>query len=164
MKIDSLHKLFVHELKDLWSAENQILDALPKMAEKADHPDLKKAFEDHLAETKEQVSRLETIFQQLDFEPGGHRCEGMAGLLEEGKDAMDVEDPNVRDAAMIAAAQRVEHYEMAGYGVASTYAEKMGHTEAANLLYKTLEEDGKADRLLSRMAERCINFEAMVAA
>jgi len=164
MKLDNLHKLFVHELKDLWSAENQLLDALPKMAEKADHPDLKKAFQDHLVETEEQAARLKTIFQQLDFEPGGHKCEGMEGLIEEGKDAMKIEDANVRDAAMIAAAQRVEHYEIAGYGVASTYAEKMGHSEAANLLYKSLEEEGKTDRLLSRMAERCINFEAMVTA
>lgn len=164
MKIDTLQKLFVHELKDLWSAENQILDALPKMIKKADHPDLKKAFENHLEETEGQVGRLQTIFKGLDFEPGGHKCKGMEGLLKEGEDALAIEDPNVRDAAMIAAAQRVEHYEIAGYGVASTYAEKLGHSAAADLLYKTLEEEGKADRLLSRMAERCINFQAMVAA
>lgn len=164
MKKENLHKLFVHELKDLYSAENQLTDALPKMAEKAGHADLKQAFTDHLEETRGQIKRLEAIFDDLDFEPGGSHCVGMEGLLKEGKDALEVEDPDVRDAALIAAAQRVEHYEIAGYGVASSYAEKLGHTKAANLLYETLEQEGKADRLLSRLAERSINFEAMAIA
>ncbi len=164
MKKENLHKLFVHELKDLYNAENQLTDALPKMAEKAGDADLKKAFTDHLEETRGQIRRLETIFEDLDFEPGGSHCAGMEGLLKEGKDAMKVKDPDVRDAALIAAAQRVEHYEIAGYGVASSYAEKLGNRKAANLLYETLEQEGKADRLLSRLAERSINFEAMATA
>ena len=162
MKIDSLQKLFVHELKDLYSAEKQITEALPKMAGKADHPDLRRAFEEHLAETRQQIGRLESIFESLEFSPGGQHCDGMEGLLKEGDDAMEIEDANIRDAAMIAAAQRVEHYEIAGYGVAATYAEKLGHSEAADLLYLSLEEEGKADRLLSRIAERSINFAALV--
>src|SRR4029079_14922632 len=123
MKLKTLHDLYVDELKDLYSAEHQLLKALPKMAKAASAPKLSKAFSDHLMETKEQVDRLETIFKELDASPKGKTCKAMEGLLEEGKDVMSEDaDPTVRDAALIAAAQRVEHYEMAGYGCVRTFA------------------------------------------
>ncbi|MGE3180543.1 MAG: ferritin-like domain-containing protein [Phycisphaerae bacterium] len=163
MKLDSLKKLYVHELKDLYSAENQILAALPSMASAAKDAGLQKAFKDHQAETKQHVLRLEQIFKSLEFQPGGHHCKGMEGLLAEGKDMLksDIDD-DVRDAGLIAAAQRVEHYEIAGYGVARTYAEKLGDFEAADLLQETLNEEGATDQKLSRLAERRINFMARV--
>ncbi|MEW4489361.1 ferritin-like domain-containing protein [Thalassoglobus sp. JC818] len=162
MKLDSLMKLYVHELKDLFSAENQLVDALPKMVKAANDEDLKTAFKEHLTETEKQIQRLEKIFAQLEFEPGGHKCAGMEGLITEGEHLMKSEiSPNVLDAALIAAAQRVEHYEMAGYGTARTYAEKLGRHEDADLLQETLNEEGHADQLLSRLAERRINFLAM---
>lgn len=161
MKIDSLHKLYVHELKDLYSAENQLLEALPKMAKAATDKGLKQAFENHVKQTKEHVNRLEEIFKSLEFEPGGHKCAGMAGLLKEGEDLMkeDLSD-KVLDAALIGAAQRVEHYEMAGYGTARAYAEKLGDHKTADILQKTLNEEGLTDQTLSRLAERSINFLA----
>ena len=164
MKLDSLRKLFVHELKDLYSAENQLVDALPKMAKAASDEQLKEAFHEHLKETRGQIKRLEKIFSTLEFEPGGQRGDAMEGLIEEGEEILKEKDemePAVLDAALIAAAQRVEHYEMAGYGTARTYAEKLGEKEAADLLRETLEEEGAADRKLTKLAERSINFEAM---
>ncbi len=162
MDIDSMKKLFVHELKDLYSAENQILEALPKMAKRASHPDLKSAFEEHHRQTQEQVKRLERIFDDLEFEPGGQKCKGMEGLLEEGKDAMeDAEEDDVRDAAMISAAQRVEHYEIAGYGSARTYARMLGNDRAAELLQQTLDEEGETDKKLTKLAESGVNRDAM---
>ncbi len=164
MKLENLQKLFVHELKDLYSAENQLTEALPTMINAATDKDLRSAFTDHLAETKEHVARLETIFKSLDYAPGGHRCKGMAGLIEETKSALtDVPeaDDEVRDALLIAGAQRVEHYEMAGYGIARAYAEQLGNRKAADLLTRSIEEEGRADRTLSHLAERRINFEAM---
>ncbi|MCC9599432.1 ferritin-like domain-containing protein [Stieleria sp. JC731] len=162
MKLDSLYKLFVHELKDLYSAETQLLDALPKMQEAASNDELKAAFENHLQETKTHVSRLENIFTDLEFEPGGHKCAAMEGLIKECESILksDIE-PSVLDAALIAAAQRVEHYEMAGYGTARTFAEKLGHQNAADILQETLNEEGHANQTLSRLAERKINFLAM---
>ena len=162
MKLDSLQKLYVHELKDLYSAENQLVEALPKMCEAASNDDLKELFTNHLAETKTQVSRLETIFKAMDFEPRGHKCVAMEGLIKEGGGVMrsDIE-PSVRDAALIAASQRIEHYEMAGYGTARTYAEKLGHQEAADTLQITLDEEGHANQKLTRLAERKINFLAL---
>jgi ferritin-like metal-binding protein YciE len=164
MKIDSLRKLYVHELKDLWSAEHQILDAMPALLRSVQNQDLARAFEEHLDETQTQVERLRTIFADLEFEPGGHRCKGMEGLLKEVSDVLgdDVTD-EVRDAAIVAAAQRVEHYEMAGYGVARTFAEKLGDYAAADLLQKSLNEEAHADQMLTRLAERHINFEAQAA-
>lgn len=164
MKLDSLKKLYVHELKDLYSAENQLLEALPKMAEAASDKQLRKAFEHHLNETRRHVDRLQAVFQSLDFSPGGHKCAAMEGLIEEASDLLkeDIE-PEVLDAALIAAAQRVEHYEMAGYGTARTYAEKLGDYKSADLLQETLDEEGSADKKLSRLAMRHINFEAMTA-
>ncbi|WP_193212904.1 ferritin-like domain-containing protein [Luteolibacter marinus] len=164
MKLENLEKLLVHELKDLHSAEKQMLEALPKMADAATHPDLKKAFRDHLAETKTHVTRLESIFAGLDFQPGGHRCEAMAGLVKEGAGMISADaDPTVRDAGLIAAAQRVEHYEIAAYGTAAALATKLGSHEIAATLRKTLEEEGKADRDLTHLAERVINFKALIA-
>ncbi len=165
MKLESLEKLFVHELKDLHSAESQMIEALPKMIEAANDEGLKRAFRSHLEETRKQLSRIEKIMEGTEFSPRGSRCKGMEGLIEEGSDIIKKPDiePDVLDAALIAAAQRIEHYEMAGYGVARTYAEKLGRYDAADLLQKTLDEEGAADRELSRLAERRINFEAAVA-
>lgn len=162
MKLDSLHKLFVHELKDLYNAENQLLEAQPKMRDAASSAELKAAFAAHLQETKAQIKRLEQIFKTLDVQPGGQRCVGMKGLLEEGAKLLNSDTPaEVLDAALVAAAQRVEHYEMAGYGTARTYAEKLGDYESADLLQQTLNEEGHANQLLTRLAERSINFMAM---
>jgi ferritin-like metal-binding protein YciE len=163
MTLDSLKKLYVHELKDLYSAENQILEALPAMIQSASDSGLAAALEHHLQETLKQVERLERIFEGLEFEPGGHKCAGMAGLLGEGKRVLeDTSDSSVRDAAIIAGAQRVEHYEIAAYGTARAYAEKLGDYRAADLLQKSLNEEALADQTLSRLAERKINFEAMM--
>jgi len=162
MNIDSLKKLYVHELKDLWSAENQLMAILPRAIESAGDDHLKKALASHEKETEGQIGRLETIFEDLEFGAGGHRCEGMAGLIEELKSAFGPEvDDSVRDAMMIAALQRIEHYEMAGYGVARTFAEKLGEFEASDLLQASLDEEGAADRKLTRLAERSLNFEAL---
>lgn len=164
MKLDSLKKLYVHELKDLYSAENQILDALPKMRDAAKDEELKKAFADHLEETRTHIQRLETIFEGLDYGPHGERCEGAAGLIKEAEGLLKADiEPAVLDAGIIGAAQRIEHYEMAGYGCARAYAEKLGEHDAADLLTKTLDEEASADEHLTRLAERSLNFEAMVA-
>ncbi|MGB7327307.1 MAG: ferritin-like domain-containing protein [Rubripirellula sp.] len=162
MKLDSLSKLYVHELKDLYSAETQLLDAIPKMQEAASNSDLKDCFTAHLDETKTHVSRLESIFKELDFEPGGHKCAAMEGLIKEGEGLIKSDiDPSVLDAALIASAQRIEHYEMAGYGTARTYAEKLGSHKAAETLQTTLNEEGHANQKLTRLAERKINFLAL---
>lgn len=163
MKIDSLKKLYVHELKDLWSAENQLVDVLPQVIDAAKDDELRKALVEHQDDTEGQIGRLNTIFDALDFGPRGHHCAGMEGLLKELKDALETDVEEVRDAMIIAAMQRVEHYEMAGYGVARTFARKLGEQDAADLLQRSLEEEGQADRELTRIAETRINFEAMVA-
>jgi ferritin-like metal-binding protein YciE len=161
MKLSNLHDLFVDELKDLYSAENQILKALPKMIKTASSDALKNAFQEHLEVTKEQVRRLDQIFKKLKGSPRGKKCKAMEGLLEEGNEVMSEDaDPAVMDAALIAAAQRVEHYEMAGYGVVRTYAKLLGNQEAAELLQQTLNEEGEADETLTELAEN-INVEAM---
>ena len=162
MKLETLHDLYVDELKDLYNAENQLLKALPKMAKAASDPHLAQAFTDHLEETAGHVDRLEKIFKKLDASPKGKTCKAMEGLLEEGKDLM-AEDaaPSVMDAALIAAAQRVEHYEMAGYGCVRTYARLLGYEEAADLLQETLDEEGTADKKLTDLAETIINAEAV---
>ncbi|BCX49172.1 DUF892 domain-containing protein [Haloferula helveola] len=164
MKIDSLERLLVHELKDLYSAENQILGALPKMAEAATHPELKAAFKEHLEETRGQVKRLEKAFEHTEFGPHGEHCPACAGLIQEGEEIIaEIEAGEVRDAALIAAAQRVEHYEMAGYGTAVAFARKVGNHEVADILTATLEEEGETDRKLTRLAEKVINFRALAA-
>jgi ferritin-like metal-binding protein YciE len=162
MKLETLHDLYVDELKDLYNAENQLVKALPKMAKAASDPLLAKAFTDHLAETEGQVQRLEKIFKQLEVSPKGKTCKAMEGLLKEGKEVMAEEaDPTVMDAALIAAAQRVEHYEMAGYGCVRTFARLLGEEQAAELLQATLDEEGAADRKLTKLAETVINVEAV---
>jgi ferritin-like metal-binding protein YciE len=165
MKLETLHDLYVDELKDLYSAEHQLLKALPKMAKAASAPQLAKAFTDHLEETKGQVDRLGKIFKKLDVSPKGKTCKAMEGLLEEGKEVMEEDaDPTVMDAALIAAAQRVEHYEMAGYGCVRTFARLLDYEEAAGLLQATLDEEGAADKKLTKLAETVINVEAVAPA
>ena len=165
MEMDSLRKLYVDELKDLYSAEKQILQALPKMAKKAKNAQLKQAFELHLQETQNQVERLDQVFELLGKSPRGKKCKGMEGLLEEGKEMMQEDmEPEVMDAALIAAAQRVEHYEIAGYGTVRTYARILGEDKHARLLQQTLDEEGNTDKKLTQLAESSINVEAAVGA
>src|SRR5262249_35036725 len=163
MQVASLHDLYVEELKDLYSAENQILKALPKMVKAASSSELQNAFQEHLEVTRGHVERLEQIFKKLDARPKGKKCKAMEGLLEEGKEMMQDAEPPVLDAALIGAAQRVEHYEIAGYGCARTYARILGDIEAADLLQQTLEEEGAADKKLTEIAESAINQEAAAA-
>jgi len=163
MKLQSLHDLYVEELKDLYSAENQLLKALPKMAKAATAEPLREAFEEHLEVTKQQVERLEKIFEALGKTPKGKKCVAMEGLIEEGSEMIQKKDiePEVLDAALIAAAQKVEHYEMAGYGTVRTYAKLLGEDEAAELLQETLNEEGEADEKLTSLAESQINLDAV---
>jgi ferritin-like metal-binding protein YciE len=164
MKMESLHELFVEELKDLYSAENQILKALPKMAKAASSKDLKKGFEEHLQQTKGHVERLEKIFKELDESPKGKKCKGMEGLITEGKELMEEDaEPEALDAGLIAAAQHVEHYEIAGYGCVRTYAQLLGRDRIAQLLQKTLDEEKQTDAKLTSLAA-VINVEAEEAA
>lgn len=161
MKLDSLNKLYIAQLKDLYSAENQLLDALPKMAEAAASSELQQAFRSHLQETKTHVQRIETIFQDLDYSPHGEKCNAMAGLIEEGEEQIEEEgDPEVIDAGLIAAAQRVEHYEIAGYGTVMRYAELLEYDNAAKILHTTLNEEYEADSTLTELARK-INVQAM---
>ena len=163
MSLDSLHDLYVDELKDIHSAERQLLRALPRMAKAAESPELRSAFESHLKETEKQVERLDKIFAELEKKATGKKCKGMEGLIEEGKEMMEEEaDPAVMDAALIAAAQRVEHYEIAAYGCVRNYAELLGYASAARLLQQSLDEEEAADKKLSQLAEGGIN-EAAVA-
>jgi len=160
MKLESLRDLFVDELKDLYNAEHQLLKALPKMAKAATATELRRAFESHLKETKGQVARLEQVFASLEISPKGKKCKAMEGLVEEGAELMKEDaDPDVMDAGLIAAAQRVEHYEMAGYGCVRTYAQLLGETKAATLLQQTLDEEGAADKKLTQIAKQ-INVDA----
>jgi ferritin-like metal-binding protein YciE len=161
MEIDSLQKLYVEELRDLHSAERQIIQALPKMIKAAKSPDLKAGLEEHLDVTKEQLARLDQIFEKLGKRGTGKKCKGMEGVLADGKEVLeeDMED-DVRDAAIIAAAQHVEHYEMAGYGTVRTYAELLGDEQAVRLLERTLQEEESADEKLTEIAESRVNAEA----
>jgi ferritin-like metal-binding protein YciE len=161
MKLNSLHDLYVTELKDLYDAENRIIKALPKMAEAASSPELKNAFEEHLQQTRNQAMRLEQIFQKLDESPKGQKCKGLEGIIDEGEDLMDEDaPPAVCDAALIAAAQRVEHYEIAAYGTVRTFARRLGYQDQELLLNETLQEEGETDKKLTRLAESYINEEA----
>lgn len=161
-KLRNLDDLFHHELKDLYSAETQLEDALPKMAAQAKDPQLKMAFENHLQETKMQRQRLEKIGEQLNVKLSGHTCKAMEGLIKEG-DSMMHEDasPETMDAGLIARAQRVEHYEISGYGTARHYAERLGHTEAARALEQSLSEEQNTDTKLNNLAKSWINAKAM---
>jgi ferritin-like metal-binding protein YciE len=153
MSVESLEKLLIHELKDLYSAEKQILQALPRMAKAATTPELKQAFQTHEKQTQQQVKRIEQIFGSLEGSPAGKKCKGMEGLIEEGKEIMQEDMPErLRDAALIGAAQKVEHYEMAAYGTAREMAERLGMKEAARLLQETLDEEGETDKLLTQIA------------
>jgi ferritin-like metal-binding protein YciE len=161
LQLDSFETLFTEQLQDLYDAEQRLVKALPKMAQAAHNPSLRSAFEDHLRETKTHVSRLERVFQSMGQQPKTKTCEAMKGLVEEGSEAIDAKgDPNVKDAALIAAAQRVEHYEMAGYGTVRTFAERLGKKDAARLLQETLDEEGAADRKLTQIAESVVNPKA----
>ena len=159
-----LEELLVDELKDLYSAENQMIKSLPRMAKAASSPELKRAFERHLEETRRQVERLNQIGEVLDIRLTGKKCKGMEGLIEEGKEIMAEDfDDNAIDAGLIGAAQKAEHYEIAGYGTARTHAEILGHTKVAKLLQQTLDEEGATDKKLTQLAESIINVEAAVA-
>ena len=163
MKIDSLRALLIDELKDLYSAETQITKPLPKLVKASPNPNLRQAFEHHLEETKNHVTRLEQILQRMNESPKGKTCEGMKGLLEEGEERIkDKGEPEVLDAGLISAAQRVEHYEIAAYGSARTYAELLGKQEDFRLLSQTLEEEKAADSKLTQVA-RTVNVEAKAA-
>jgi ferritin-like metal-binding protein YciE len=163
MPIESLQDLYIEELKDIYSAENQLIKALPRMAEGASHSNLRRAFETHLEETREHVARLETIFKDLEEKPSGKHCKGMEGLIEEGKEMLEEKaDPDVRDAGLIGAAQRVEHYEMAAYGTVRTIALQLGLSEHADLLQRTLDEEGETDKKLTTLAETGVNKDALI--
>jgi ferritin-like metal-binding protein YciE len=155
MALESLNDLFVEQLRDLYDAENQLIKALPKMAEGANSDELRQGFEEHLEQTKGHAQRIEQIFKQLGEKVKGKKCKGMEGLIKEGDETLEEEisDENVQDAAIIAAAQRVEHYEIAGYGTARTFANLLGEDEAASLLEQTLEEEKKTDAKLTELAE-----------
>ena len=160
MSVETMQELFIDELKDLYSAEKQITRALPKLAKAATSAELKQAFLSHLEETNGQVARLEQAFQILGKSPKGKTCVGMKGVLEEGSEVLeDTDKGTVRDAALIAAAQRVEHYEMAGYGSAHAFAKLLGQREIATLLEATLAEEKAADKKLSQISKQ-VNTEA----
>ena len=162
MADESLQDIYVDQLKDLWSAENQILKALPKMAQGASNVKLRSAFEEHEVMTRTHVDRLSKIFDQLGEKPGGKKCKGMEGLLEEGAETLEEHDASiVRDAALIADAQRVEHYEIAAYGTVRTMANMLGLGDQAELLQRTLDEEGETDKRLTTLAETVVNIEAV---
>jgi ferritin-like metal-binding protein YciE len=156
---EGLKELYVDELKVLYNAENQLVKALPKMAKAASSEELRQGFEEHLEQTKGHVQRLEKIFQTLGESPKGKKCKGMEGLVEEGTEVMEEFAGSLMDAALIGAAQRVEHYEIAAYGTACAFAEALGETEQASLLNETLEEEKETDKKLTKLADQ-INAQA----
>ena len=161
MKIESLRDLYVEQLHDLYSAETQLVEALPKMAKAASNPQLQNAFQEHLTQTKTHVQRIEQIFQKLGAKPKDQTCKGMEGLIKEGSEMIKMKgEPAAIDAGLIAAAQRVEHYEIAGYGCVHTYAQQLGKQQDAQLLQQTLNEEGQTDKKLTQLAEQLINLEA----
>lgn len=164
MKLESLQQLFIEECQDLYSAEQQILKALPKMIEKCASIQLRDAFQQHLQQTRNQVSRLDRIFDQIPkVDRDDKKCKGMEGIIKDGEEIVKADaEPEVRDAGMISAAQHVEHYEIAGYGSARTYAQLLGKHEWARLLQETLDEEKETDRKLNSLAEK-INIEAKAA-
>lgn len=166
MNVENLRDLLKHELQDLYDAESQILEALPKMIDKAEDSDLKKALQQHLEETRSQRERIEKAGGMVDVDVTGHKCKGIAGIIKEGEDLVknNASDRDARDAAIIAAAQRVEHYEMAGYGTARTYARMLGEKQIASLLEETLKEEKSADKKLTEIAEDHVNRHAMASA
>lgn len=162
--LDSLDALLLDQLQDIYDAERRLVKALPKMAEAAHEPALRSAFQHHLTETEGQVTRLEQVFQMIGEKAKAKTCEAMKGLIEEGEQMVKADgDPSVRDAALIAAAQRVEHYEMAAYGCARNFAQRLGYFEAALLLQESLDEEGAADHKLTELADQYVNPRAQMA-
>ncbi|HSO27978.1 MAG TPA: ferritin-like domain-containing protein [Anaerolineales bacterium] len=166
IKLDSLEKLLIAELKDLYSAEQQLIEALPKVAKAAEDRELRKALQDHLDVTRRQAKRIEQIFERWDEVPTGKKCKGMEGLVKEGDDLVKEKeekeaDADVIDAALIGAAQRVEHYEISAYGTARAFAERLGYADIASMLQESLEEERMADELLSKLAVNNINRQAI---
>ncbi len=162
MAVKTIDDMFLSELQDIYHAEKQLTRALPKMAKAASSPELKQAFESHLEETKGQIDRLEQVFQLLDKRSRGKKCEAMEGLIEEAKEQMEeIEDPAVLDCALVIAAQKVEHYEIAGYGSMHALAKALGQTEIAALLSETLSEEKAADDKLNKIAAGSVNKKAM---
>ena len=163
MKLDTLQKLYLNELKDLYHAEQQLTRALPKMAKAANSQELKDAFETHLKETEGHIERLEEVFELMDETPKTKVCQAMKGLIEEGSEITEEEgEPSVLDAGLIVAAQKVEHYEIASYGSVRTFAELLGQDKAVELLQQTLEEESHANELLSNLAQEIVNPEALL--
>jgi len=163
-QMDSFETLFLHQLQDLYDAEQQLIKALPLMADAAQDRALKTAFQQHLRETENQVARLERVFEMLGKGAEAKACAAMKGLVAEGQEVIDAGgDSDVKDAALIAAAQRVEHYEIAGYGTARTFAQRLGQQDAARLLQETLDEEGATDKKLTQLAESSINRQAVTA-
>ena len=161
MEMNDLQDLMVEELRDLYSAENQLLKALPKVAKTVENEELRNAFEQHTQETQVHVQRLEQIFKQLGEKPTGKKCKGMEGLIEENKEMMEEDaEPDVMDAGLIVGSQKIEHYEIAGYGSAVTFAKLLGNDQAARLLAQTLDEEERTDKKLSEIAENSINLQA----
>jgi len=161
MELATLQDLYVHELKDIYSAEKQLIRALPKMAKAASNEQLKASFKQHLEETKEHAARLERLLEAHEESTRGPKCKGMEGLVEEGSEMIEEDaDEEVRDAGLISAAQRVEHYEIAAYGCARTYAQLLGHKEDAQVLQTTLDEEGATDKKLTALAKSTINIAA----
>lgn len=161
-EVESLRDLYIEHLRDLYSAENQITKALPKIIKKVSSPELKKGIEDHLKETTQQIDRLEQIFKSLRESPRGKKCVGMEGVLEEGKEAMAEKMPaDLMDAALIGGCQKVEHYEIAAYGTVRAFAELLGEDEAIDLLTQSLDEEKTADAKLTELAMNMVNLEAM---
>ena len=160
-EMNPLDELLQDEIRDLYSAENQMIKSLPRMAKGASSPELKRAFERHLEETRRQVERLNQIGEMLEIKLTGKKCKGMEGLIEEGKEIMEeFDDENAIDAGLIGAAQKAEHYEIAAYGTARTHAEMLGYTRVAKLLQQTLNEEGATDKKLTALAESAVNYEA----
>jgi ferritin-like metal-binding protein YciE len=161
MTMDTLQELYLEQLQDMYDAEKQLVKALPKMGKTATNEELKAAFEQHLEQTEEQVSRLERVFEELGEKPKGKKCRAMQGLIEEAKEMMEEDaTDDVRDAALICAAQKVEHYEIATYGCLRTYAEMLGFDDQADLLQESLDEEKDTDENLTELAVTCINLEA----
>jgi len=163
MKLDTLEKLYINELRDLYNAEQQLLKALPKMAKGASSEELKDAFEKHLEQTKSHVERLEHVFEELDEKPKGKTCKAMKGLIEEGSEILEEDgEASVLDAGIIVAAQKVEHYEMAAYGSLRTFAHLLGKDSSAELLQTTLDEESETNEILNQLAETIVNPEAVM--
>jgi ferritin-like metal-binding protein YciE len=159
--LDNLENVLVMQMSDLASAEEQLIQALPKMAEAANSPDLVRAFQAHLSETRQQKERLKRAFSLMHREATGEACDAMKGLISEGEEVMSLDgDPDAKDAALIAAAQRVEHYEIAGYGCARAFARRLGLNDVASLLHESLEEESNADKILTHVAESTVNADA----